>query len=209
LSFLIQKTIGFIGLGQMGFPMAKNLVSKLKPSHCHVYDTQSILAQQFQKEASNVIIAKSPAEVAGSSSLIVTMLPESHHVQAVYLGDKGILSNVKSGSLLIDSSTIDPTVSEQVYRACKAKQTWMVDAPVSGGTNGAKAGTLTFMVGAEDQVLFEKVNPVLQCMGKNVVYCGTNGKGQVAKIVNNMLLGISMVTNETWIDRVRLHLLKP
>ena len=119
------------------------------------------------------------------------MLPAAKHVREVYLGEHGILEVLQAGSLCIDSSTIDPQTIQEVAAAAQAKQIRVCDAPVSGGTLGAKDGTLTFMVGADDAT-FEAVKPVLGCMGKNLVHCGAVGTGQVAKICNNLILGISM-----------------
>jgi 3-hydroxyisobutyrate dehydrogenase len=120
------------------------------------------------------------------------MLPSSPHVKSVYLGDAGVLAGAAAGTTLIDSSTIDPATAREVAAAALARGFAMADAPVSGGTGGAEAGTLTFMVGAEP-ALFERIKPVLAHMGRNIVHCGGAGTGQVAKICNNMLLGISMV----------------
>ena len=120
------------------------------------------------------------------------MLPSSPHVKSVYLGEDGVLAGVAAGIPLIDSSTIDPHSAREVAAAAQKHGNPMADAPVSGGTRGAEAGTLTFMVGAEP-ALFERIRPLLANMGKNIVHCGAAGTGQVAKICNNMLLGISMI----------------
>ncbi|MNN11080.1 3-hydroxyisobutyrate dehydrogenase [compost metagenome] len=137
--------------------------------------------------------AASPAELARADvEIILTMLPAAQHVKQVYLGDDGLLANVQPGVLLIDSSTIDPHSARDVAAASRAHGNPMLDAPVSGGTAGAAAGTLTFMVGGE-QIDFERARPVLAAMGRNIVHCGAAGNGQVAKVANNMLLGISMI----------------
>jgi len=120
------------------------------------------------------------------------MLPNSQHVKGVFTGDDGILSTIKAGAICIDSSTIDPGVSKEVAGMVAEKGAAFVDAPVSGGTMGALNGTLTFMVGGPD-ASFEGATPVLQGMGKNIVHCGDVGTGQIAKICNNMMLGISMI----------------
>jgi 3-hydroxyisobutyrate dehydrogenase len=120
------------------------------------------------------------------------MLPSSPHVTSVYLGGDGVLAGVKPNVPLIDSSTIDPHTAREVAAAAARHGNAMADAPVSGGTGGAEAGTLTFMVGA-DGTLFEEIKPTLAHMGRNIVHCGAAGTGQVAKICNNMLLGISMI----------------
>jgi 3-hydroxyisobutyrate dehydrogenase len=124
--------------------------------------------------------------------LVITMLPSSPHVKAVYLGEDGVLAGVSSGIPLIDSSTIDPHTAREVASIAAQRGNAMADAPVSGGTGGAEAGTLTFMVGATLR-LFEQISPILAAMGKNIVHCGDSGTGQVAKICNNLLLGISMI----------------
>jgi 3-hydroxyisobutyrate dehydrogenase len=123
---------------------------------------------------------------------VITMLPSSPHVRRVYLGDSGVLENARPGTILIDSSTIDPHTARDVAFEAAAKGFAMVDAPVSGGTGGAEAGTLTFMVGGETGD-FERVKAILECMGKNIVHCGGAGNGQVAKICNNMMLAIEMI----------------
>jgi 3-hydroxyisobutyrate dehydrogenase len=129
---------------------------------------------------------------ADRAELVITMLPSSPHVKAVYLGEDGVLAGVSSGIPLIDSSTIDPHTAREVASIAAQRGNAMADAPVSGGTGGAEAGTLTFMVGATLR-LFEQISPILAAMGKNIVHCGDSGTGQVAKICNNLLLGISMI----------------
>ncbi|ERZ08287.1 3-hydroxyisobutyrate dehydrogenase [Pseudomonas aeruginosa] len=181
--------IGFLGLGNMGAPMARNL---LKAGHSlTVFDpfTQAVAAL-VEAGAS---AAASPTAVAKAGvEAIVTMLPTAAHVKQVYLGKDGLLAHVGQGVLLIDSSTIDPLSAREVATLAIAQGNPMLDAPVSGGTGGAAAGTLTFMVGGSVSV-FDQALPILSAMGKNVVHCGSAGNGQVAKIANNMLLGISMV----------------
>ena len=181
--------IGFIGLGHMGNPMARNL---LKHGHTlKVFDVVPDLVRKFADLGCEV--ASSPAACAQGVELVVTMLPSSPHVRSVYTGkDSGILSGVSPGVLLIDSSTIDPHTARDVAMDARAHGNNMVDAPVSGGTGGAEAGTLTFMVGG-DVADFEKTKAILQCMGKNIVHCGGAGNGQVAKICNNMMLAIEMI----------------
>jgi len=181
--------IGFIGLGHMGNPMAKNL---LKHGHTlKVFDVVPDLVKKLTDLGAES--AASPAACAQGVELVVTMLPSSPHVRSVYTGkDSGILTGVPPGVLLIDSSTIDPHTARDVAMDARAHGNNMVDAPVSGGTGGAEAGTLTFMVGG-DLADFEKAKPILQCMGKNIVHCGGAGNGQVAKICNNMMLAIEMI----------------
>jgi 3-hydroxyisobutyrate dehydrogenase len=180
--------IAFIGLGHMGAPMARNL---LKAGHSLVvFDVvQKNMDAVTSAGASAAVSAK---EAASKGEMVITMLPSSPHVKAVYLGADGVLAGVAKGTTLIDSSTIDPHTARDVIAAATERGNPMADAPVSGGTGGAEAGTLTFMVGGTSEV-FERIAPVLRQMGKNVVHCGAAGTGQVAKICNNMILGISMI----------------
>jgi len=143
-------------------------------------------------KAKGATVAKTPKEVAEQTDVIVTMLPASAHVKEVYCGPDGILSAVKKGSLLMDSSTIDPETARQVAKLASEKGAKMVDCPVSGGVGGAEAGTLTFMVGGSTEA-FEQAKTYLSAMGKNIVHCGDQGTGQVAKVCNNLVLGISML----------------
>jgi 3-hydroxyisobutyrate dehydrogenase len=180
--------IGFVGLGHMGNPMARNL---LKHGHkLKVHDVVSELVKKLEKDG--VEVATSAAECARGVELVITMLPSSPHVRSVYLGEYGVLKGAAPGTPLIDSSTIDPLTAREVAMDAKAKGCPMVDAPVSGGVGGAEAGTLTFMVGG-DAKDFEIARPVLQAMGKNIVHCGGIGNGQVAKICNNLMLAIEMI----------------
>jgi len=183
-----MATIGFIGLGNMGLPMAQNL---LKAGHkvqgFDVGKTQiDALAVSGGNAAASVKAAVSGAEV------VVTMLPAGQHVRDVYTGADGVLSAAGSNTLLIDSSTIDVESARAVAAAAEKKGLAMLDAPVSGGTGGAQAGTLTFMVGGSDAG-FERAKPILEKMGKTIVHAGGAGNGQAAKICNNMILGISMI----------------
>ncbi|EJM88709.1 3-hydroxyisobutyrate dehydrogenase [Pseudomonas sp. GM74] len=181
--------IGFLGLGNMGGPMARNL---LKAGHSlTVFDPFPQAVTALVEAGASA--ADSPAAVAKARvEVIITMLPTADHVKQVYRGKDGLLANIGPGVLLIDSSTIDPLSTREVAKYALAQGNPMLDAPVSGGTGGAVAGTLTFMVGGPDSV-FDQALPILSAMGKNIVHCGAAGNGQVAKIANNMLLGISMV----------------
>lgn len=181
--------IGFLGLGNMGGPMAHNLI---KAGHqLTVFDlSQAAVADLVEAGAS---AAPSIAALASADlDVIITMLPAAQHVKSVYLGDDGLLAHVAPQVRLIDSSTIDPMSAREVAAAAAKNGNRMVDAPVSGGTGGAIAGTLTFMVGGE-QTDFDSALPILQAMGKNIVHCGPTGNGQVAKVANNMLLAITMI----------------
>lgn len=181
--------IGFIGLGNMGGPMARNL---LKAGHrLSVHDVSSEAVEELTSAGASSVESVTKLAQSGAE-LIITMLPAASHVKAVYLGENGLLASVAPGVRLIDSSTIDPMSARDVASAALEQGNPMLDAPVSGGTGGAEAGTLTFMVGGSDAD-FEAALPILQAMGKNIVHCGAAGNGQVAKVANNMLLAISMI----------------
>jgi 3-hydroxyisobutyrate dehydrogenase len=188
-----MASIGFIGLGNMGGPMARNLVKA-----GHRLKAFDVAAKSLDAAAAaGAGVAGSAAEAAKGVEIVVTMLPAAQHVRAVYLGagsagEGGVIAAASPGTLLIDSSTIDVETARQVSQAAKAKGLAMLDAPVSGGTGGAEAGTLTFMVGGEDAA-FARAEPVLKAMGKTIVHAGAAGAGQAAKICNNMILGASMI----------------
>jgi 3-hydroxyisobutyrate dehydrogenase len=180
--------IAFIGLGHMGGPMARNL---LKAGHSLiVFDV--VRRNVDALTAVGAAAAASAKLAAVGADLVITMLPSSPHVKSVYLGEDGVLAGVAGGIPLIDSSTIDPHTARDVAAAAADRGNPMADAPVSGGTGGAENASLTFMVGAAP-ALFELIRPILAHMGKNIVHCGDSGTGQVAKICNNLLLGISMI----------------
>ncbi|EGR3000815.1 3-hydroxyisobutyrate dehydrogenase [Vibrio parahaemolyticus] len=179
--------IAFIGLGNMGAPMAKNLLKA--GLNVEVFDLNpNAVAELTALGASS---ADSVQQAVQGADVVVTMLPASQHVQSVYLGQDGILDSVKSGTLLIDSSTIDPATALSVGEQAELRGISFVDAPVSGGVAGAAAGTLTFIVGGS-QENFIQAKALLSNMGKNIFHAGDAGAGQVAKICNNMMLGILM-----------------
>jgi 3-hydroxyisobutyrate dehydrogenase len=181
--------IGFIGLGHMGNPMARNL---LKNGHTlKAYDLVPELLKKLAGEK-GVESATSAQDAARGVELLITMLPSSPHVRSVYLGELGVIAGAAPGTPLIDCSTIDPLTAREVAMDARAKGCPMVDAPVSGGVGGAEAATLTFMVGGE-AADFARAKPVLQAMGRNIVHCGGIGNGQVAKICNNMMLAVEMI----------------
>ena len=180
--------IGFIGLGNMGLPMAINL---LKAGH-HVTGFDLVQSQLDAFATAGGKVATSANATANNADVVITMLPASRHVEGLYLGDSGLLANANPKTLLIDCSTISPKVAQAVASAAKAKGLAMVDAPVSGGTAGAQAGTLTFMVGGDNSVV-ECIRPILEKMGKNIFHAGGSGAGQTVKVCNNMLLGIQML----------------
>jgi len=183
-----MTNIAFIGLGNMGGPMAANLA---KASHAVAAFDLSKEATARAKDA-GCAIAASIAEAVSAADVVVTMLPAGKHVRAVYMNDDGVITHAKKGALFIDSSTIDVDSARVAAKAAAEKGFAMLDAPVSGGVGGASAGTLTFMVGG-DKPAFERARPILQTMGKNVFHAGASGNGQAAKIANNMLLGITMI----------------
>ncbi len=183
--------IAFIGLGNMGGPMALNL---LKAGHTlSAFDLSAEACKKFGAEG--LPIAGSAAETVAGADVVVSMLPASAHVEGLFLGGAGrpgLLDSIRAGTLVIDSSTIAAATSRKVAEAANAKGIAMIDAPVSGGTGGAIAGTLTFMVGGDTKDL-ERARPVLEKMGANIFHAGAAGAGQTAKICNNMLLGILMI----------------
>jgi 3-hydroxyisobutyrate dehydrogenase len=180
--------IAFIGLGHMGTPMCRNL---LKQGYAlKVYDVAAERVRDLQGLGCDA--ATSAVDCARGAEVVITMLPSSPHVRSVYGGAYGILAGATPGTLLIDSSTIDPLTAREVAMDAQGKGCPMVDAPVSGGVGGAEAATLTFMVGGEARD-FERAKPILQAMGKNIVHCGGPGNGQVAKICNNLMLAIEMI----------------
>lgn len=180
--------VALIGIGNMGKPMGRNM---LKAGH-------SVTGFDLQKEALDYIVehggkaAASAVEAAEDAEIVMTMLPTSAHVHEVYLGEGGLLHKIPAGKLYMDSSTISISVTRDLAEEVKKRGSKMIDAPVSGGTHGAEAGTLTFMVGGDASDL-EEARSILQAMGKNIVHAGANGAGQTAKICNNMLSGICMV----------------
>ena len=180
--------ITFIGLGNMGLPMAMNL---LKNGHSVTgfdlaEDQVKILTNAGGKSTSDI------NKTIQTSDAVITMLPSGKIVKSIYLGDNGIINNAPKNLLLIDSSTIDVETAREVSKEAISKNLRIVDAPVSGGVGGAQAGTLTFMVGGEKES-FVSAKEFLDIMGGNIIYAGLSGNGQAAKICNNMLLGISMI----------------
>jgi 3-hydroxyisobutyrate dehydrogenase len=185
-----KPNIAFIGLGNMGAPMAENL---LKAGYTlSVYDLSAEATARLQQAGAN--IANSPKDAAQNAQMVISMLPAGKHVHSVYLGEAGsdgLLADLPKGTLVIDSSTIAAADARMVAEAATKLGIDFLDAPVSGGTGGAIAGTLTFIVGGDDEA-FAKATPILAVMGKNIFHAGEHGAGQVAKICNNMLLGILM-----------------
>ncbi|WP_198327853.1 3-hydroxyisobutyrate dehydrogenase [Psychrobacter faecalis] len=185
-----KPNIAFIGLGNMGAPMAENL---LKAGYTlSIYDLSAEATARLQHAGASV--ADSPKDAASNAQVVISMLPAGKHVHSVYLGENGVnglLAELPKGTLVIDSSTIAAADARLVAEAASKVGIDFLDAPVSGGTGGAIAGTLTFIVGGSDDA-FAKAEPILAVMGKNIFHAGEHGAGQVAKICNNMLLGILM-----------------
>ncbi|HUC48527.1 MAG TPA: 3-hydroxyisobutyrate dehydrogenase [Xanthobacteraceae bacterium] len=177
--------IGFIGLGNMGAPMAANLVKA--GEHVHGFDV--VAALRDAAAANGVDIAANARSAVENAEVVITMLPAGQHVLSVW---KDILPVANQGALFIDCSTIDVASAREAHKLAAQQGIATLDAPVSGGVGGATAATLTFMVGGTHHA-FERGKPVLERMGKRVVHCGEAGNGQVAKICNNMILGASMI----------------
>jgi 3-hydroxyisobutyrate dehydrogenase len=192
--------IAFIGLGNMGGPMAANL---LKAQHqVTAFDLSGAAVSAAVEKGAKT--AATAAEAVKGAEVVITMLPAGKHVREVY--ETKVLANAAKGALLIDCSTIDVESARHVAALAEKAGLEMVDAPVSGGVGGAAAGTLTFMVGGSDAG-FAKAKPFLQQMGKNIVHAGGSGNGQAAKICNNMILGISMIAvSESFMLAKRLGL---
>ena len=184
--------IAFIGLGNMGGPMAVNLA---KAGHAVTTFDLSAEACAKVREQGLAVATSARAAVEGATA-VISMLPASRHVEGLFLGEQGLLAALPAGTLVIDCSTIAPATAKAVAAAATARGLRMIDAPVSGGTAGASAGSLTFIVGGEAAAL-EQARPLLQAMGKNIFHMGEAGAGQVAKLCNNMALGVIMaVTGE-------------
>lgn len=183
-----KSTVGFIGVGNMGGPMAINL---LKAGHRVVaYDLSETLLDMVAAEGGEK--AASAKDAVVGADIVVSMLPSGKIMEDLYIHDTALLDVIDQRTLVIDCSTVAPENSRNLAEAAKAKGIVAIDAPVSGGVGGAVAGTLTFIVGGSETA-FEQAKPLLNNMGKNVFHAGSNGAGQAAKICNNMLLAIQMI----------------
>lgn len=183
-----MQHIAFIGLGNMGGPMALNLARA--GYKMTVFDIMPEAVKTLTDAG-----AEAGADIAATvrdADVIITMLPGNDHVRKVYTGDGGIFAAAGKGALLIDSSTINAALAKEISAQAIEKGFEMIDAPVSGGTAGAAAGTLTFIIGGEDKAV-AKARPLLEKMGKNIMHAGGHGAGQVVKMCNNMLLAIHMI----------------
>ena len=183
-----MTTIAFIGLGHMGLPMARNL---LKAGFVvSVFDLVASAVAELASEGARA--ASSAVDAVKGAGVVISMLPASQHVESLYLGDSGLLKQITAGSLILECSTIAPESARKVHLAAASLGLAMLDAPVSGGTAGAAAGTLTFMVGGSAATL-EQARPILAAMGSTILHAGADGAGQVAKVCNNQLLAVLMI----------------
>ena len=180
--------IGFFGVGHMGGPMAANLV---KAGHEVIaFDLVHELLKAAVEQGAKA--ADSAAQAVQGADVVISMLPSAGAVRGLYLGEAGVLKHIDASALIIDCSTIDADTAREVAAIAKEQGRMMIDAPVSGGVGGAKAGTLTFICGGQEEAI-DRARPVLECMGAQVFRAGDNGAGQLAKICNNMLLAIHMI----------------
>jgi 3-hydroxyisobutyrate dehydrogenase len=185
----MKKTVAFIGLGNMGRPMALNLLKAEHPVRGFDLVTENMISFA----AAGGVHCQSAQEAVEGADVVISMLPASAHVEALYLDEDGLLDHIKPGIFVIDCSTIAPATAIKVSKeAWDRKRIRMIDAPVSGGTGGATAGTLTFMIGGEEAD-FKVAQQILAPMGKNFFHAGPHGSGQITKICNNMLLAIHMI----------------
>ena len=182
-----MERIGFIGLGIMGNPMAKNLLKAGYPMT--VMDINSDFVKDVVNEGATGV--PTSREVAEKSDVIITMVPDSPEVEQVVFGERGVILGIRSGMLFIDMSTIAPATSRRVYEALSEKGVDALDAPVSGGDVGAKAGTLSIMVGGTEAA-FQRALPIFEVLGNNIVHIGEAGAGQVTKACNQIIVGMTI-----------------
>lgn len=183
----MKKKVGFIGLGIMGKPMAMNLLKA--GFNLVVFSRSKRPVEDLVKE--KTLSANSPKEVAERSEVIITMLPDSPEVQEVILGKDGVIQGIKPGSVVIDMSSINPLVTQEIAKVLKEKEVKMLDAPVSGGESGAVQGTLAIMVGGEEKV-FNDCMEIFKAMGKNIVHVGEIGAGGFVKLVNQIIVALNI-----------------
>ena len=182
-----QLTVGFIGLGKMGRPMSLNILRKGFP--LTVSNRSRAVVDEVAKQGARA--ASGPADVAANAEVICLCLPVPATVDEVVLGKSGVIESIKPNSVVVDFSTIGPGTCRSVAERLREKDCWYVDAPVSGGTTGAEAGTLTIMTGGE-RAQYDRVLPVLEAVGKKIVYAGPVGAGAVVKLMNQLLVGINL-----------------
>ena len=183
----MAEKIGFVGLGIMGRPMAKNLIEA--GHNLVLYNRTKGKAEELSGDSSTV--ADSPREVAERSDIVVTMLPDSPDVEEVVAGKVGVLEGLKEGALVVDMSTISPVVARKLAEKAREKGASMLDAPVSGGDVGARDGTLSIMVGGSEED-FERARPLFEVMGKTITHVGEAGAGQVVKACNQIVVGLTI-----------------
>jgi 2-hydroxy-3-oxopropionate reductase len=183
----VKRKVGFIGLGVMGRPMAKNLLAAGYPLTVHNRSREPV--QELQ--AAGAGGATSAREVAENSEVIITCLPDSPDVELVATGPDGILEGAREGSIFVDTSTISPVVTRRIAAQAAARGVQMLDAPISGGEEGAIKGTLSIMVGGDSQV-FESCRDIFQVLGKNVVHVGQSGMGQIVKACNQIVVAMNL-----------------
>jgi 3-hydroxyisobutyrate dehydrogenase len=183
-----SSKVGFVGMGNMGLPMCHNL--KKAGFQVKGYDISDAINEKANSEG--IQACGSMKEAVHDADYVVTCLPKTHHVEGVLTQEDGLFATMKKGAYICDVSTISPIASAEFYKNAKDHGVNFLDTPMSGGITGAIAGTLTFMVGGEKDE-FEHAKIVLDGMGKNVFHTGKPGSGEIAKIVNNMILGINMV----------------
>lgn len=175
--------VGFIGLGNMGLPMARNLVK----AGFEVYGKNRSKGKELTFESAGGKIGLSPAEMASELDIILTCLPLPEDVENIYFGKEGLIENGKEGLILVDHSTVAPELNTRVLNATKEKGISYLDAPISGGNFGAEDGTLTIMVGGDKQI-FDQAHPLFEVMGKNIYHIGESGSGSVVKLINNLMV---------------------
>lgn len=183
----MTERVGFIGLGIMGMPMARNLMDS--GYELTVHNRSPEKAEELGKKGA--VVAATPREVAQNSDVVITMLPDSPQVREVVAGEDGVLEGISEGALLIDMSTISPVVTEELAEALKEKGASMLDAPVSGGDVGAIEGTLSIMVGGEEAD-FQRAKPLFEAMGETITHVGPTGAGQVTKAANQVVVALTI-----------------
>jgi len=179
----MEKKVGFIGLGIMGMPMARNLIKA--GFEVIVFNRTTSKADQMVSEGAKK--ADSPKEVAKETPVVITIVSDTPDVESVILGENGVIEGIKPDSVVIDMSTISPQATQKIATRLKERKAHMLDAPVSGGDQGAINGTLSIMVGGDAQT-FKRCQPILEAMGKNIIHVGSNGMGQTVKLMNQILV---------------------
>ena len=184
---IAKPVVGFIGLGIMGKPMSRNLLQAGYP--LVVYTRTKAKIEDMVKEGAQG--ATTPQEVGEKSEIVITMLPDSPQVEEVILGENGVLEGINKGKIVIDMSSIDPFSTQRIGKALSLKGVEMLDAPVSGGEEGAIKGELSIMVGGKKEI-FDKCLPIFQILGKNITYVGELGSGEMAKLVNQIIVAVNL-----------------